>query len=62
MSIVRQNLMESASYRPYCGAENCNWHWPRTMWGGRQFACKCGWVSSFEKEFIAEYKAKWNLP
>lgn len=57
LSIVRENLLKVRGYTPYCGADKCAWHWPRTRFNGSQFACGCGWVSSFEPEFIAQYKA-----
>jgi hypothetical protein len=57
-SIVRRNLMEQPGYTPYCGAENCLWSWPRTRFDGSQFACACGWKSSFEAEFIEQYKQR----
>ncbi|SEE39505.1 hypothetical protein SAMN05216510_2452 [Pseudomonas coleopterorum] len=61
MSIVRENLMTRSGYTPYCGGERCR-TMPRTSWNGRQFSCQqCGWVSAFSAEFIAEYRAKWNL-
>lgn len=59
MSIVRENLMNEPGYSPYCGAENCNLRWPRTRFNGQQFACRCGFETTFEPEFIAAYKAKW---
>jgi hypothetical protein len=61
MSIVRNNLMERKGYRPYCGNfDGC--HMPRANFNGKQFECPCcGWQSSFEKSFIDEYKAKWNI-
>lgn len=59
MSIVRDNLMNERGYTPYCGAEECYWHWPRTRFNGSQFACRCGFETTFEPEFIAAYKAKW---
>ncbi len=59
MSIVRDNIMEREGYSPYCGAEKCALHWPRTRYVLKQFQCDCGWRSSFEPEFIAAYEAKW---
>lgn len=59
MSIVRDNLMNERGYTPYCGAEDCYLHWPRTRFNGQQFACRCGFETTFEPEFIAAYKAKW---
>lgn len=61
MSIVRRNLMERKGYAPYCGSvDKCSM--PRARFNGNQFECPCcGWESSFESSFIAEYKAKWNL-
>lgn len=32
LSIVRQNLLEREGYSPYCGAESCLFHWPRTRY------------------------------
>lgn len=61
MSIVRDNLMNERGYTPYCGAEKCDLHWPRTRFNGSQFACRCGFETTFEPEFIAAYKAKWNV-
>lgn len=68
-SIVRQNLLNCIGYTPYCGNSltlnavgGCSN--PRTHWFGEigQFIChECGWVSSFDEEFINEYKKKWNL-
>lgn len=58
--IVRHNLMTEPGYSPYCGAL-CR-VMPRTRFNGEQFVCPCcGWVSSFPKEFIDEYKKKWGL-
>lgn len=57
MSIVRENLLKVPGYTPYCGNENCSYHWPRTEFNGSQFACHCGWRSTFEAEFIEKYKA-----
>lgn len=59
MSIVRDNLMNRPGYTPYCGNEHCILSMPRTKFDGGQFRCRCGWKSSFEPEFIAEYTAKW---
>lgn len=61
-SIVRYNLMNEKGYTPYCGnMTNCSFN-PRTIWNGEQFYCpSCGWKSSFEPEFIQQYKKKWNL-
>jgi hypothetical protein len=59
MSIVRNNLMTRPGYAPYCGNTNCR-TMPRAPFNGSQFQCPtCGWQSSFEPEFIAEYKSKW---
>lgn len=61
MSIVRDNLMTKPGYTPYCGNDKCR-VMPRTLFNGKQFVCpRCGWVSSFEEEFINEYKKKWGL-
>ena len=54
LSIVRQNILASAQYTPYCGADRCRLMWPRTRFNGRQFVCKCGWQSEFEPDFIAK--------
>jgi hypothetical protein len=62
VSIVRNNLMTREGYSPYCGGHMPAWQSPRTRFDGQQFACNCGWRSSFEPEFIAEYKAKWSNP
>lgn len=60
VSVVRRNLMTVPGYSPYCGAM-CR-VMPRTRFNGEQFVCPCcGWVSSFPKEFIDEYKKKWRL-
>jgi len=60
MSIIRNNLMTVEYYTPYCGGE-CD-RMPRTGFNGQQFECNsCGWTSSFDEDFIAEYKAKWSL-
>lgn len=65
-SIVRENLMVSPNYTPYCGnmfpamdSKGCDN--PRTRFTGEQFECrKCGWKSQFPKEFIEEYKNHWD--
>jgi hypothetical protein len=57
MSIVRNNMLTRPGYTPYCGAETCRWHWPRTTFNGKQFKCQCGWQTSIEPEFIAKYVA-----
>ena len=56
MSIVRKNLLTRHGYTPYCGNDSCGYHWPRTTFNGKQFACQCGWRSSFEPEFIEKYR------
>lgn len=61
VTIVRQNLMEQPGYTPYCGADTCKEHWPRTTFNGQQFKCKCGWQSFFPEDFIERYKIKWNI-
>ncbi len=61
MSLVRENLMTEKYYSPYCGADKCNAHWPRTTFNGKQFTCRCGWVSVFDDSFIGEYKTKWDI-
>lgn len=60
-SIVRNNLMYREGYSPFCGNLDCRHHMPRTSFDGEQFYCRCGWRSSFPKEFIEEYKNKWNI-
>ena len=60
MSLIKRNLMEQQGYSPYCGAERCYLTWPRTLFDGKQFTCRCGGRSGFEPEFIAEYKTKWG--
>ena len=62
INIVRDNLLTREGYAPYCGDGNCRFHMPRTAFDGEQFRCICGWRSGFPADFIAEYKAKWNLP
>ncbi len=57
-STVRRNLMSRPGYSPYCGADFCLPGWPRTTWDGEQFRCRCGWRSSFDREFIDRYKAR----
>jgi hypothetical protein len=59
-NIIRENLMVEKGYSPYCGNDRCNYTWPRTAFNGKQFECRCGWVSQFPDEFIAEYKEKWG--
>lgn len=56
MSLVRDNLLTRPNYSPYCGNIDCPVGIPRTKFNGSQFECKCGWVSGFDDEFIAEYK------
>lgn len=68
-STTRNNIMHQKDYTPYCGSEFCSprtpsspERWPRTNFNGEQFVCpKCGWKSSYEKEFIKNYKEKWKL-
>ncbi len=57
-TIVRKNLMEQKDYTPYCGAERCHEHMPRTTWDESkgQFTCTCGWISDFPEDFIKRYK------
>jgi len=57
MSIVRQNLLQDKNYTPYCGNSNCR-SMPRTIRTSTfQFKCSCcGWESSFDEEFIEQYK------
>jgi hypothetical protein len=57
MSTVRENLLTRRGYTPYCGNQRCLFRMPRTIFNGTQFACQCGWRSSFEPEFIERYKA-----
>lgn len=59
-SIVRENLMTRKGYTPYCGNIHCSCGMPRTIFDGEQFYCKCGWRSSFPKEFIDRYKKRWE--
>lgn len=55
-TIVRHNLLTQRGYTPYCGADCCVG--PRTQFDGYQFACgRCGWRSSFDSQFIAQYRA-----
>lgn len=61
MSIVRRNLLEEKGYTPYCGGDKCHYYWPRTVFNGTQFECRCGWKSSFENDFIDLYKRTWGL-
>lgn len=61
-SLVRNNLMYREGYTPYCGAQTrCFYNWPRMSFNGKQFTCRCGFVTQHHPEFIAEYKAKWGL-
>lgn len=62
-TIVRENLMTRPGYTGYCGAERCQYRWPRTTYQPKleQFTCSCGWVSQFPEDFIERYKTKWNL-
>lgn len=61
MSVVKNNLMTVKGYSPYCGKDNCLFRWPRTLFNGNQFFCKCGWISNLPDDFIKEYKEKWGL-
>lgn len=61
-TLVRENLMTRFGYSPYCGNLACYYGWPRTIFTGEQFKCRCGWVSKFPEDFIKRYKEKWNLP
>lgn len=56
MSIIRENLLTRYGYTPYCGSPRCFLMMPRTRFNGEQFACRCGWVSGFDKDFIEKYK------
>lgn len=59
-SIVRHNLMTRQGYSPYCGGA-CS-QMPRTKFNGQQFVCpECGWTSGFPKDFIDQYKNKWDI-
>ncbi len=58
LSTVRRNLLERPGYTPYCGNTACRLGMPRSVFDGQQFDCSCGWRSSFEAEFIEQYKAK----
>ena len=59
--LVRKFLMTRQGYSPYCGL-GCR-KMPRTRFDGMQFVCPhCSWRSEFPDDFIAEYKAKWELP
>ncbi len=67
MSIVRDNLMNVEGYAPYCGSNvprppvgnGCDN--PRSVFNGTQFICpKCGYTTTFPRDFISEYKKKWN--
>lgn len=58
---VRDNLMNTKHYSPYCGGDYCS-KMPRTKFNGKQFYCDyCGWVSEFPQDFIISYKEKWEL-
>jgi len=59
--IVRKNLMEQKGYSPYCGNIHCWKNNPRTTFNGKQFYCKCGWISTFPESFIDKYKKKWGI-
>ena len=59
-SVVRNNLMSEKYYTPYCGSSECSYGKPRTKWMNGQFMCSCGWMSSFDQEFIKEYREKWK--
>lgn len=67
-SIARQNLMDNANYRPFCGnliprevRHSC--YGPRTeLRPDGQFICpNCKWVSTFPADFIKRYKERHNL-
>lgn len=59
MSIVRNNLMSKPFYKPYCGSNHCSGMNPRMVFSKDQFECAaCGSRTSFEAEFIEEYKIK----
>ncbi|MBY4646927.1 MULTISPECIES: hypothetical protein [Vibrio] len=52
--------MTQRNYSPYCGNHKCS-VMPRTLFKQGQFECPCcGWRSSFEKEFIEQYREKWS--
>lgn len=62
-TIVRENLMTVKNYTGYCGAEECTYSFPRTVWDSvlAQFKCpRCGWVSKFPESFIKRYRQKWS--
>ena len=63
VTIVRDNLIKDKEYRPYCGAERCKYHNPRTEWDKllSQFICGCGWISAFPIDFIERYKNKHSI-
>jgi hypothetical protein len=63
LTTIRQNLLTIPNYSPFCGQfAKCPGNWPRTKFNGRQFKCEsCGWISQFEKEFIDQYKKKWDI-
>lgn len=56
ISVVRMNLLTRDGYTPYCGADRCSQGRPRSTFNDKQFKCACGWQSSFEPEFIDQYK------
>lgn len=56
-SIVRSNLLSQHHYAPYCGKDYCGARWPRMVFNGHQFQCACGYKTTFEPEFIEQYKA-----
>lgn len=59
MSIIRDNLMNIENYSPYCCSNSCDN--PRSVFNGTQFVCpKCGYTTTFPRDFISEYKKKWN--
>lgn len=59
--------MTRQGYTPYCGNIRDDWsspckEQPRTRFTGEQFRCPdCGWLSSFEPEFIQQYREKWGI-
>ena len=68
MNTVRENLTTILDYTPYCGNnlgrnESRGCDNPRTKWSKEkeQFYCPhCFWFSTFDDEFIKQYKLKWK--
>jgi len=60
MSIVRQNLMTREGYSPYCAEVRC-FRRARFNPDRGQFGCPVhSFETSFEPEFIEEYRKKWG--